>query len=172
MSQTVLYLLHSTSVVPFYIDLIWTLFITKKAQTEFSVTRDFEILYSNLRCDQSIKQIGYLQLPIFILTHWGQVTHIWVSKLTITGSDNGLSPGRRQAIIWTNAGILLIRILGTNFSEIPGEIHSFAFKKMHLKMSSAKGRLFSLGLNELISKIKLWGFGQGLNQLLQQAFIC
>ena len=29
-------------------------------------------------------------------------------KLTILGSDNGLSPERRQAIIWTNAGILLI----------------------------------------------------------------
>ena len=34
-----------------------------------------------------------------ILTHWGRVTHIWVSKLTIIGSDNGLSPDRRQAII-------------------------------------------------------------------------
>ena len=77
------------------------------------------------------------------------MTHICVSKLTIIGSDNGLSPGQRQAIIWTNAGILLIRILGTNFSEILGEIHSFSFKKMHLKMSSAKGRLFSPGLNEL-----------------------
>ena len=32
---------------------------------------------------------------------------------------------RRQTIIWTNAGILLIRTLGTNFSEISGEIHSF-----------------------------------------------
>ena len=42
------------------------------------------------------------------LTHWGQVTHICVSKLTIISSDNGLSPGRRQAIIWNNAGILLI----------------------------------------------------------------
>ena len=83
------------------------------------------------------------------LTHWGRVTHICVSKLTIIGSDNGLSPGRRQAIIWTNAGILLIRTLGTNFSEIPGKIHSFSFKKKHLKMSSAKRRLFSLGLNEL-----------------------
>ena len=37
---------------------------------------------------------------------------------TIIGSNNGLSPGRRQAIIWTNAGILLIRTLGANFSEI------------------------------------------------------
>ena len=44
------------------------------------------------------------------------MTHICVSKLTNIGSDNGLSPGRRQAIIWTNAGILLIGPLGTNFS--------------------------------------------------------
>ena len=83
------------------------------------------------------------------LTHWGRVTHICVGKLTIIGSDNGLSPGRRQAIIWTNAGILLIRTLGTNFSDILGVIHSFSFSKMHLKMSSAKWRLFGLGLNEL-----------------------
>ena len=83
------------------------------------------------------------------LTHWGRVTHICVSKLTIIGSDNGLSPGRRQAIIWTNAGILLIRTLGTNSSEIVIEILSFSFKKMRLKLSSAKWRLFGLGLNEL-----------------------
>ena len=38
-------------------------------------------------------------------------------RLTFTGSDNGLSPGRRQAIIWTNAGILLIGPLARNFSE-------------------------------------------------------
>ena len=43
-----------------------------------------------------------------LLTHWGRVTHICLSKLTIIGSDNGLSPGRRQAIIWTNARISLI----------------------------------------------------------------
>ena len=50
-----------------------------------------------------------------VLTHWGRVTYIRIGKLTIIGSDNGLSPGRRQAIIWTNAGILLIGPLGTNF---------------------------------------------------------
>ena len=44
----------------------------------------------------------YIWLPV--LTHWGRVTHIYVSKLPTIGSDNGLSPGRRQAIIWTNAG--------------------------------------------------------------------
>ena len=79
------------------------------------------------------------------------MTHICVGKLTIISSDNGLSPGRRQAIIWTNARILLIRILGTNFSDILGVIHSFSFSKMHLKISSAKWRLFGLGLNELLS---------------------
>ena len=29
-------------------------------------------------------------------------------RKTIIGSDNGLSPGRRQAIISTNAGLLLL----------------------------------------------------------------
>ena len=45
------------------------------------------------------------------LTHWDRVTHICVSKLAIIVSDNGLAPGRCQAIIWTNAGILLIGLL-------------------------------------------------------------
>ena len=83
------------------------------------------------------------------LTHWGRVTHICVSKLTIIGSDNGLSPRRRQAMIWTNAGILLIGPLGTHFREILIEIYTFPFKKMHLKMSSAEWRPFCLGLNVL-----------------------
>ena len=62
-------------------------------------------------------------------THWGRVTHICVSKLIIISPDNGLSPGRRQAIIWTNAGILLIGPLGTNFSKILIEILTFSLKK-------------------------------------------
>ena len=86
------------------------------------------------------------------LTHWGRVTHICVSKLTIIGSDNGLPPGRRQAIIWTNAGILLIEPLGTNFNEILIEFHTFSFKKMHLKLSSGKCRPSCLGLNVLTEK--------------------
>ena len=51
------------------------------------------------------------------LTHWGWVMHRCVSELTIIESDNGLLSGRRQAIIWTNSGILIIRTLGTNFSK-------------------------------------------------------
>ena len=70
------------------------------------------------------------------LTHWGRVTHICVYKLTIIGSDNGLSPGRRQAIIWTSAGILLIGPLGKNLSEILIEMYTFSHKKMHWKMAA------------------------------------
>ena len=89
--------------------------------------------------------------PLLQITHWGRVTHICVGKLTNIGSDNGLSPGRRQAIIWTNAGILLIGPLGTNFSEFLIVIHTFSFNKMHLKMSSVKWRPFCLGLNVIIA---------------------
>ena len=101
-----------------------------------------------------LQNVGHFVL-ILKLTHWGRVTHICVGKLTIIGSNNGLSPGRRQAIIWTNAGILLIGPLRTNFSEILSEINSFIFKKMHLKMSSAKLRPFCFGLNVLIN-LKGW----------------
>ena len=83
------------------------------------------------------------------LTHWGRVTHICVGEQTIIASDNGLSPGRRQAIISTNARILLIGPLGKNFSEISIKIITFSFTKMRLKVSSAKWRPFCLGLNVL-----------------------
>ena len=83
------------------------------------------------------------------LTHWGRGTHICVGNLTIIDPDNGLSPGRRQAIIWINAGILLIGPWGTNYSEILIGIQTFSFKKMNLKMASAKWRPFCLSLNVL-----------------------
>ena len=72
------------------------------------------------------------------LIHWGRLTHICIGTKNNIGSDNGLSPGRRQVIIWTNAGILLIGPLGTNFSGILSEIHTFSFKTMQFKTSSAK----------------------------------
>ena len=86
--------------------------------------------------------------PIILsnLTRWGRVTNICVGEQTIIGSDNGLSPGRCQAITRTNAWILSIEPWGTNFSEILIEIHTFSFQKMHLKMSSVKWRPSCLGL--------------------------
>ena len=66
------------------------------------------------------------------------IMYICVSNITVIGSDNGLSPGWRQAIICVKDGILLVGPLGTNFSEILIEIHTFSLKKMHLKMLSVK----------------------------------
>ena len=48
-----------------------------------------------------------------------------VGKLTIIILDNGLSSGRRRTSIWTNAGILLIGHVETNFSETVIEILFF-----------------------------------------------
>ena len=93
------------------------------------------------------------------LTHWSRVTQICVSKLTIIGSDNGLLPDRRQAIIWTNAGIFLIGPLGTNFSEILIEILTFSFKWILFKTEN-----FLVKKNDLkISSVKWWPHRLGLN---------
>ena len=69
-------------------------------------------------------------------------SHYWFS------SDNGSSNGRRQASTWTNARVLVIGPLWTNFSKIL--IETDTFKKIHLKMSSGKCRPFFLGLNVLM----------------------
>ena len=65
------------------------------------------------------------------------------------GSDNVLSPGRHQAIVWTNAGILLIGPLGTKFTEILIEILTFSVKKMRLNVSSVRWQPFYLGRDVL-----------------------
>ena len=66
------------------------------------------------------------------LARWGRVTHICVG---VIDSDNGLLPGRRQAIIKTNAGTLLIGPLATNFKENLTQIGAFSFKNIHSKFS-------------------------------------
>ena len=67
----------------------------------------------------------------------------------IIASGNALSPVRRQAIAWTNAGLLSIVLLGTSFGEIWIEIVPFSFKIIHLKMSSVKWRPFFPEKDEL-----------------------
>ena len=75
------------------------------------------------------------------------MTHRYVSKLAIIGSDNALSLDKRLAIKRTDAGILLIVHLGTNFSETLIEIYTFSVGKMQFRMSSAKWWPFCQGLN-------------------------
>ena len=102
------------------------------------------------------------------------MTHKCISKLTIIGSDNGLSSGRRQAIIWTNARILLIGALGTNNSEIVIEIYTFSFKKKDLKMLFGKGAAILYGLNVLMMLFLIHatnldaGLAKGTVDLFQQ----
>ena len=67
----------------------------------------------------------YRSFTLTTTINWGRMTHICISNLTIFGSDNGLSPGRRQAIIQTTAGILLIGPLGTNCIGFEIKIHIF-----------------------------------------------
>ena len=74
------------------------------------------------------------------------MTHVCVGNLTIIGSDNGLSPGRRQAIIWTSAGILLFWTLGNklqwNFNRNSNIfIHENAFENVVCEMASILSRL-------------------------------
>ena len=99
-------------------------FLWHSTTGNFAVNAPATLLYNEI-------QTTYLKLVKIKknLTHWGRATHICVSKLTIIGSDNGLSPERRQAIIWINAGTLLIVPLGTNFSEILIEIQIFHWRK-------------------------------------------
>ena len=115
----------------------------------YETRRSYDRLISTMGFPILVRWHLYIESGTSNLTHWGRVTHICVSKITIIASDNGLSPGQHQAIIWTNAGIWSMGPLGTNFSEILIEIHTFSFRKMHLKMSSGKRRPFCLGLNVL-----------------------
>ena len=107
--------------------------------------------------------------PVVFFLHNSNPDHRWIGTFTsqliklieaewrkyasptyaIIGPDNGLSPGRWQPIIWTSDWILLIEPLGRNFNEILIKIYTFSFKKIHLTMSSGKGRPFCLGLNVL-----------------------
>ena len=77
-----------------------------KSEKQF-VQENVETAKKNMKPRNSRNTVGCDQK----FTRWGRVMHICLSKLIIFGSDNGLSPSRRQAIIRTNAGILLIRHL-------------------------------------------------------------
>ena len=122
----------------------------------YTVSKNFAFLVNISEHRTSSGTLFCFEIPLTLrsavtprLIHWGQVTHICVGDLTIIVSDNGLLPGRHQAIIWTNDEIFLIESLGTNFSEILIEIQTFSLKNIHLKMLSAKCCRFRLGLNVL-----------------------
>ena len=123
--------------------------------TSESKSRDFHFLDNSLHKGLRISTFALFWAGIAGVAAWLCHNIIPLSKLTIIGSDNGLSPTRRQAIFWTNPRTLLIGPLGTKSSEILIVFHIFSFKRMHLKMSSGKWLTFWLGLNALTSWICL-----------------
>ena len=97
--------------------------------------------------------------------------YVCISKLTIIGSDNGLLPGRHQAIIWTSAGILSIGPLWTNFSEMSIKIQTFSLKKLCLKMSSVMCCQFCLSLN-VLNQIRLFELTKDTLYLILTGKLC
>ena len=102
-------------------------------------------------------------------THWGRVTHICVSKLTIIGSDNGLSSRRRLAIFWTSNIVnwtLTIKLqwnLNRNFYIF---IHENAFENAVWKMATTSSRPGCVNaffhpdiVAGMILRTKSWTFG-------------
>ena len=90
-----------------------------------------------------------IYMSMYILWHVWLIEAEWCIhrsvNYAIIGSDNGLSPVRRQAIIWSNVDLSLIEPLWTNFSETWIRMQQFS-KKKTLKMSSAKWQPFCVGL--------------------------
>ena len=104
---------------------------------------------------------NHARINLLYVNHWGWMTHICVSRLTITNSDNGWSPGTCKATILTNAGKLLTGALGINFSKIWIEIYTFPLRKIHLQMLSGKWRPFGLNLLTMFCTMDIiWGVHQ------------
>ena len=73
------------------------------------------------------------------------MTHICVIKVTIIGSDNGSSPGRRQAIIWTKCWDTVNRTLGNKLQwNLNRNLYIFiqenAFENVVWKMAAIMSR--------------------------------
>ena len=85
---------------------------------------------------------GCRKFFVSLLTHWGRVTHICVSKLTIIGSDNGLSPSHYQNQCWNIINWTLRNKLQWNFSRKSNIfIHKNALENVVCVIASILSRL-------------------------------
>ena len=118
------------------------LYPKKDSWTEKNIVCRWEFVKFHLKTDFKLYCLYCSELLVFKCGWWSQYSHlskkkwsVWVSELTppvilvylnslrpsgtyMCQSDNGLPLGWHQTIIWTNAGLLLIGPLGTNFSQI------------------------------------------------------
>ena len=113
------------------------LFLGSFSVSSISYMRDpYSLLMVRPFLQKAISKINSL------ITHWDRVTHICISKQTFIGPGNGLSPGRRQAFIWTSAAMLWIRTPWANFNEMLNEIYTLSFKKNSWKCHLRNGGHF------------------------------
>ena len=108
--------------------------------------------YSYIWKDQPYITCSSITLCLFRHVAFMHGGYIKINTRTYRGTiryNDGALPiwdGRRQTIIGTNAGMLLVRPLKPKFSEILIEIYMFSFTKMHLKLSG-NWRPFCLSFN-------------------------
>ena len=115
-------------------------------------------------------QLSSLSETYYELTNWGRVMHICVSKLTIIGLDSGWStPSHYLNQCWNNINLTLGNEFPWNFSDT----NIFSFKKMHLKISSAKVAtiLYWLQCVKLSSLSDTYDFAQWNHQWLRQRLV-
>ena len=93
-------------VTKLFLTMIWILLVTKQAPSVGDETHLIFFMTFHFAYHLNTLQLWYRWNAFAIYQHWRWVTHICVSNLTIIGSDNGLSPGRRQVIIWTKMNIV------------------------------------------------------------------
>ena len=110
---------------------------------------------------------GHHQHKDVTLTHWGRVTHICVSKLTIIGSDNGLSPGRRHYLNqwWNIVNWTLGNKLRWNFNRNWNIfIQENAFENIVWKMASILSwpQCVKTSQTPISISIYLWNGASGL----------
>ena len=99
----------------------------------------------------------YKLFPAFKFYAWGM----------FQDSNSKTSSCRRPTIIWTDAGILLIRTLGINFNEILSKIHTFLLKKMHFNMSATYAAVVFINYLHSCSLENPW-WCQGLSTVRHQ----
>ena len=137
----------------------------------------FTALFSrrNLKCVNSLGIPLMTHVAFYFLMSLKQgycgIAYSFIQAGLIT--HNGLSPGWHRAFTWTNVGILLIRTLGTIFSDILSEIHTFLFTKNAFENLVCD---FALGPNVLKrggsiahicipNQTSLWHFTRGIDRL-------
>ena len=137
-----------------FLEIPQVLTILLSSYSNSSTNREYDT-FSRHVCDQFPRDW-------LIEAEWRMYTS--VIQRTIISSDNGLSLGWCQAIIWTKAGILLIGPSETNFSEISIVIHTFSSKKMRLNYRLQNGGHFVFCVKWYRGNVEFWNIPLSLGQ--------